>query len=89
MIQNYIFLEPLVLVFKKFLALKDLNSPFLGGLSSYGLILLIISLINGNFQEHLTNSGEPSLGRTFFHFLFFYGKIFQPNSLMITEDMLI
>ena len=31
-------LKTLALVFKKFLSLKNLNKPFSGGLSSYGLV---------------------------------------------------
>lgn len=45
LLEKYPIIEPIILTFKKFLAIKDLNSPFLGGLSSYGLILLIVALL--------------------------------------------
>lgn len=41
-------LEPLVLVLKQFLAQRGLNHPFSGGLSSYGLILMVMCYIKVN-----------------------------------------
>jgi len=79
---------PLVLVLKKFLAFIDLNTPFLGGLSSYGLILLLKALINTRtpylFEPY--KSDNISLSRTFAHFLYYYGHIFDTYSLMVDEN---
>lgn len=42
-------LEPLVLVLKQFLVQRNLNHPFNGGLSSYGLILMVMCYIKAIF----------------------------------------
>lgn len=39
------FLKPLTIVLKKYLTLKNLNSPFQGTMSSYGLVLLVLTLL--------------------------------------------
>jgi DNA polymerase sigma len=74
---------------KKFLAVKDLNSPFLGGLSSYGLVLIIISFLNNDFPEMYETNGEICVSRTLAHLLFFYGKVFDPSVHMVNEHMMI
>ena len=38
-------LRPMVLVLKKLLAARNLNDPFSGGLSSYGLCLMVMFLL--------------------------------------------
>jgi DNA polymerase sigma len=58
-------LEPLTFLLKKFLALRDLNAPFLGGLSSYGLILLIIAFINQDNYLTYDPEGHLSPARIF------------------------
>ena len=42
---RHAFLKPLALVFKKYLALKGLNSAFQGTLSSYGLVLMLLAVL--------------------------------------------
>lgn len=71
---------------KKFLALKDLNSPFHGGLSSYGVILLIIAFLNED-QQMIYNptDGMLSAGRALTQFLYFYGKVFDTMTMIINE----
>lgn len=39
-------LKPLAQVLKKYLQLKNLNSPFQGTVSSYGLVMMILALLN-------------------------------------------
>ncbi|KAK5967289.1 hypothetical protein GCK32_019310, partial [Trichostrongylus colubriformis] len=39
--------EPLILVLKQFLILRRLNTTYTGGLSSYGLILMLINFLHG------------------------------------------
>jgi len=41
-------LPPLVLVLKQFLLQRDLNEVFTGGISSYSLILMVISFFQVN-----------------------------------------
>ncbi|PIO57027.1 hypothetical protein TELCIR_21571, partial [Teladorsagia circumcincta] len=38
--------EPLILVLKQFLILRRLNTTYTGGLSSYGLILMLINFLH-------------------------------------------
>ena len=38
-------MKTLALIFKKFLSLKNLNKPYLGGLSSYSLIQMILAIL--------------------------------------------
>lgn len=38
-------IEPLILVLKQFLKANELNDPWKGGLSSYGLFLMIVSFL--------------------------------------------
>jgi non-canonical poly(A) RNA polymerase PAPD5/7 len=72
-------LEPLAVLIKKFLAIRDLNSPFKGGLSSYGLILLIVAMLKRNNFLRVSHA--------FFHFLKYYGKHFELNFDFIDEKM--
>lgn len=39
------FIEPLILVLKQMLKVNNLNDPYKGGLSSYGLLLMIVGFI--------------------------------------------
>jgi non-canonical poly(A) RNA polymerase PAPD5/7 len=39
------FIEPLILVLKQMLRVNGLNDPYHGGLSSYGLLLMIVAFI--------------------------------------------
>ena len=45
LIAEYPLLSPLTLVLKQFLVMKGLNDPYKGGLSSYGLVLMITSVL--------------------------------------------
>ncbi|GAB5359614.1 hypothetical protein AAMO2058_000558600 [Amorphochlora amoebiformis] len=55
---EYPSLLPLSLVLKQFLARKQINNPYTGGLSSYGLVLMIASILKRDamFKEHLIQS---------------------------------
>ena len=45
-------MKTLALIFKKFLSLKNLNKPYEGGLSSYGLIQMILGVLQmGNHSS--------------------------------------
>lgn len=45
-LEEYQALESLTLVLKKFLALRNMNQPYQGGLNSYGLIILVVTFLN-------------------------------------------
>ena len=89
MLIDYPLLEPLAIILKKFLAVHDLNSPFLGGLSSYGLVILIIAFFNYDFPQTYSHqySEMPNLGRSLAHFLYYYSKCFDPALFYINESM--
>ena len=42
---EYWFIEPLILVLKQMLKVNGLNDPWKGGLSSYGLLLMIVAFL--------------------------------------------
>ena len=44
-LKEYEVLEPIVLALKNILKWAGLNDPYTGGLSSYGLILLVVSFL--------------------------------------------
>jgi len=44
-LQVYPFMRPIVLCLKNLLKIHKLNDPYTGGLSSYGVILLVIGYI--------------------------------------------
>jgi len=68
---NYPPLKPLTLVLKQFLVEKGLNDPFVGGLSSYGLVLMITAILQRFFPSGMSGIPYPSntLGAVFWTFL--------------------
>ena len=49
-------MEPLILILKQFLIQRNLNQTFTGGLSSYGLILMLISFLQVRFPFLMVNN---------------------------------
>ncbi|CAD8199794.1 unnamed protein product [Paramecium octaurelia] len=60
-------LRPLTMVLKQFLSQSSLLDPYQGGLSSYGLNLMIISFLQSRTGQQL------SLGQCLVEFLYLYG----------------
>jgi len=86
-------LKPLAIVLKKYLALKNLNSPFQGTMSSYSIVLMIITLLKDMSKTIplLEQQNDPqhfaqNLGRAFNHFLAVYGEYFQTQYICIDEN---
>ena len=81
---KYECLKPLVLALKNILKQANLNDPYKGGMSSYGLILMIVS-----FLQQKENSGidislnDNNIGQLFFDFIHYYGTEFQFNKSLI------
>ena len=81
---KYESLKPLVLALKNILKQANLNDPYKGGMSSYGLILMIVY-----FLQQQANAGvdislsENNLGQLFYDFIEFYGTQFQYNKSII------
>lgn len=60
-------LEPLVMVLKQFLLQRDLNEVFTGGISSYSLILMIVSFLQLNERDgHSYRPDTTNLGMCLF-----------------------
>ena len=65
-ISQYECLKPLVLVLKNILKISNLNDPYKGGLSSYGLILMIVSFLQAQKRMEIDISiNEDNLGNFF------------------------
>ena len=85
-IEEYKSLKPLVLAIKNILKRANLNDPYKGGISSYGLILMIVYFLQGLKLSGVDISpGENNcnLGKLFFNFLKFYALTFESNKTII------
>lgn len=96
-------IECQVLALKKFLALRELNSPYhgkiisfiniVGGLSSYAVILLLLAFLNSDPLQILTPEAPswalipPS--RIFLQFLNYYGNLFNTGITQINHHALL
>ncbi|VDM10664.1 unnamed protein product [Wuchereria bancrofti] len=76
---RYPVLEPLVLVLKQFLMQRQLNQVFTGGLSSYGLILMLISFLqlHPSYDYSYKRITEVNMGVLLLNFLQLYGQEFN------------
>lgn len=93
-ISKHAFLKPLTIILKKYLALKCLNSPFQGTMSSYGLVLMLLALLK---DMSVFNPGQETaafgsqlfminLGKAFAHFLLVFGEQFSVQHFSIDEN---
>jgi non-canonical poly(A) RNA polymerase PAPD5/7 len=84
-LNKYESLEPIVFAIKTLLKLSNLNDPYSGGISSYGIILMIV-----NFLINQNNKGEKisidNIGSLFYEFLFFYGSRIDTNFINVTSE---
>ena len=90
-ISQYESLKPLVLALKNILKQANLNDPYKGGISSYGLILMIVSFLQTQKRSGLDISvSQNNLGKLFFDCVNYYGLQFDPAKFIIyarkTED---
>lgn len=79
LVTTYAALHPLALVLKQLLVERGLNDPYSGGLSSFGLVLLIAFILH---RRRLRNGSDVSedLGAALEEFLRFFGDEFDPSS---------
>eukprot|EP00344_Euplotes_crassus_P008154 CAMPEP_0197001480 /NCGR_PEP_ID=MMETSP1380-20130617/6171_1 /TAXON_ID=5936 /ORGANISM="Euplotes crassus, Strain CT5" /LENGTH=275 /DNA_ID=CAMNT_0042419165 /DNA_START=110 /DNA_END=934 /DNA_ORIENTATION=+ len=78
-LKDYTHLKEMTLVIKQLLSLKGLNSPYKGGLSSYGVIIMIVAYMNFfNLQNAFLN-----ISQLLMHFLEFYGSKFDERNVGI------
>ena len=74
-ISQYEYLKPIVLALKNIFKFADLNDPYKGGISSYGLILMIVYFIQR--QKKINNNNNNNLGNLFFDIIYYYGIVFK------------
>ena len=83
-LDNYIVLKPIILALKTLLNNSNLNNPYTGGLSSYGLILMVVSFIQSQIDSKKYDNNSPNiLGETFLNVLGHYGIFFDYNKFII------
>lgn len=75
-IQDYPFLPKLVFVLKQFLYERNLHEVYYGGISSYSLILLLVSFLQLHPRRGATDS-NPNLGVLLIEFFELYGRNFN------------
>lgn len=75
-VQKYPVLPYLIFVLKQFLLQRDLNEVFTGGISSYSLILMVISFLQLHPRIDATNPNE-NLGVLLIEFFELYGRHFN------------
>jgi len=69
------FIEPLILVLKQMLKVNGLNDPYKGGLSSYGLLLMIVAFIQFRKLNKVKVPQTINLGNILLDFLHYYGEV--------------
>jgi non-canonical poly(A) RNA polymerase PAPD5/7 len=82
-IKEYSVLKPLTLALGAILEHANLNVSSTGGLTSYGLILMIVSFIQSQRENINFQNEEYIIGKTFYEFLFHYGIKFDFNKYVI------
>ena len=83
-LKEYKVLKPIILALKTLLKNGNLNDPYKGGLSSYGLILMVVSFIQSEIDSDKYNENSPTLiGETFLNVLGHYGIFFDYNNYVI------
>lgn len=81
-LKEYEVLEPMVFALKNILKNANLNDPYTGGLSSYGLILLIVSFLQREI-EHGNSIQISDLGSLFAKFVYYFGCDFEQNNTVV------
>ena len=76
-VQTYPFLPKLVLLLKQFLGQRDLNETYVGGISSYCLILLVVSFLQQHPRYAGTDFSTANLGELLIEFFELYGGRFN------------
>ena len=82
-IEEYPFLPKLVFVLKQFLYERNLHEVYIGGISSYSLILLLVSFLQRHARQAATES-NPNLGVLLIEFFELYGRNFNYMKTGIT-----
>ena len=84
-IKQYEVLTPLTLALKTILMKANLNDPYKGGLSSYGVILLIINFLN-ICQKQENDISIKNLGKIFYGLLKYYGSDYDVSNPILVDQ---
>ena len=79
----YNVLEPIIIALKTIIKNANLNNQYKGGLSSYGLILMVVSFIQSQNENITVTTEENVVGKTFYYLLKHYGVNFDFNNYLI------
>jgi len=82
-IEEYPFLPKLVFVLKQFLYERNLHEVYIGGISSYSLILLLVSFLQRHARQSAAEA-NPNLGVLLIEFFELYGRNFNYMKTGIT-----
>ena len=82
-IKEYVALKPIIIALKSLLKNSNLNNPFTGGLTSYGLILMVVHYIQ--FLMDNDENEKNIIGNVFYGFLFHYGVKFDFSRYIIVS----
>ena len=85
-LQEFPILKPVCLILKKLLVINQLNDPYIGGLGSFSLFLMLyaayyLERLNSNWQFH---SEHTHTARLFSWFLLYFGEYFDMDINCIT-----
>lgn len=83
LIREYPFLKELTLILKTFVVVNQFDKPYLGGLSSSSIIVMLVSFMNLFLYKQFN---MVSISRILEHFLQFYGKTFNECSTGISIE---
>ena len=78
-------LKPVTLVLKQLLYKTELNDPYKGGLSSYGLILMVVSFLQSLILKDLYSKIENNFGKILIEFLRFYTNFDYLNNQIVAS----
>ena len=84
-IKEFEVLTPITFALKTILQKAFLNDPYKGGLSSYGVILLIINFLNVQNKQG-NDISLNNLGKLFYDILYYYGFEYDISNPVILEE---
>ena len=76
-LKEYSVLKPITIALKAILQSANLHNPNKGGLSSYGLILMVVSYIQSQKENFSLKNEQDLCGKIFYGFLKHYGIFFD------------
>lgn len=79
-------LRPITLILKHLLYITELNDPYQGGISSYGLILMITAFIQSLIAKNVYSEYESNYGKLLLEFLKFYSSGFDAANCKIAPS---